>query len=62
MEIMLNEVFDQLLMPWLVPKHIGMNEGFLFTPCQILIAISEVLIEICNENHVWQVPICILGI
>ena len=32
-----------------------MNEGFLFTPFQILIAIHEVLVDICNGNHVWHV-------
>ena len=45
-----------------VPKHIGMNEGFSFTPWQILIAIDEVLIEICNGNHVWHVLVSIFGI
>ena len=45
-----------------VPKHIGMNEGFSFTPWQILIAIDEVLIEICNGDHVWHVLVSIFGI
>ena len=42
----------------------GMNEGFSFntTPLYILIAISEVLIELCDESHVWHALICILGI
>ena len=39
-----------------------MNDRFSFTPCQILIAIGEVLVEICNGNHVWHVLVCILGI
>ena len=34
-----------------VPKHVRMNERFLFTPCQILIAIHQVLVEICNGNQ-----------
>ena len=38
-----------------VPKHVGMNKGFLFTPCSILIAISQVLIEIHNGEHVWHI-------
>ena len=43
-----------------VPKYIGMDKGFSFSPCQILIAIHEVLVEICNGNH--YVLVCILGI
>ena len=42
-----------------VPKHIGMNEGFLSTTCSILNAISEVLVEECNGNHVRHVLVCI---
>ena len=42
-----------------VPKHVGMNEGLSFTPCQILIAIHQALIEICNGNHDWHVLVCI---
>ena len=38
-----------------------MDKGFLFTPCSILIAISQVLIETHNGEHVWHVLICILG-
>ena len=44
-----------------LPKYIGMNERFLFTSCSILIAISQVLIEIDNEEHVCHVLVCILG-
>ena len=36
-----------------------MNEGFSFTPWQILIAIHQVLIEICNGNHDWHVLVYI---
>ena len=39
-----------------------MNEGFSFTPCSFLIAISQVLIEIHNGEHVWHVLICILAL
>ena len=44
-----------------VPKHIRVNEGILFAPCSILIAISKVLMEIHQWEHVWNVLICILG-
>ena len=33
-----------------------MNEGFSFTPCSILIAISQVLIEIHKWEHVVHFP------
>ena len=36
------------------------EQGVLVYP--ILIAITQVLIEICNGEHVWHVLLCILGI
>ena len=39
-----------------------MNKGFSPPPPpQVLIEIGEVLIELCNENQVWHVLVCILG-
>ena len=34
-----------------------MNEGFCLPHAKVTCAISEVLIEICNGNHVWHVSI-----
>ena len=51
---LLKSVFHCFLTFCCVPKHVGMNKGFLFTPCSILIAISQGLIEIHNGEHVWQ--------
>ena len=42
-----------------VSNCVGLNEGFSFTPCYILIVIGGVLIKICNGNHDWHVLVCI---